>query len=225
MVAIRLSTLASASLTRMAETLAKRSVILRCRSSSWAGSTRKVAIWVCGALSRIPGEKTMTKLMVKVAQSSRRRLAMRPVTSRPRTLTVMLSPSLRPKASATLGIEGDQRRPLVIRRPPGARDEAAALGQGRCPGDAAIALEHPSLARGPRQLLHRHVVHARDAPAQHGNALEIAHPRLAQRQFVEGGDLVRLDVDEVEGGCARRHRLLELAGADCPPPSPPRPAP
>ena len=49
----------------------------------------------------MPGENTMTKLMASDDQLNSRLLAMAPVISRPSTLTVMVSPNLRPKASNT----------------------------------------------------------------------------------------------------------------------------
>ncbi len=57
-------------------------------------------IWLCGAASSMPGEKTMTKLMPRLVQSISRRLAIRAETSLPRTLTVKLSPTSSPNAFA-----------------------------------------------------------------------------------------------------------------------------
>ena len=68
---------------------------------SAAGSALTVAIWVCGAASRKPGEKTMTKLIPKVSQSITRRLAISTSTLRPSTLMVSRSPGPIPMASPT----------------------------------------------------------------------------------------------------------------------------
>jgi hypothetical protein len=55
---------------------------------------------VWGADSIRPGENTITKLIESDDQSTARRLAIRPLTSRPSRLMVRLSPSLSSKASA-----------------------------------------------------------------------------------------------------------------------------
>ena len=61
-----------------------------------------MAIWVAGAPRKVAGENTITKLIPRLCQSSVRRLAMRAVMRRPSTLTLTVSPSLRPSPSATL---------------------------------------------------------------------------------------------------------------------------
>jgi hypothetical protein len=96
----RSSAVASASLTRIAEILGYLAATRFIRPPSSSAGTRTVAMLVCGADSIRPGENTITKLIPNDDQSTARRLAIFPVTSRPNKLTVMVSPSLSPKASA-----------------------------------------------------------------------------------------------------------------------------
>ena len=92
---------ATASLTDTAETL--ENCFVTARSTSSAASS--VLVWVvaiqlCGASSSTPGFRTKTKLIWKLCQSTSRKLYMRAVTSRPRTLILIVSPIVRPKSSA-----------------------------------------------------------------------------------------------------------------------------
>ena len=59
-----------------------------------------VAKTACGAPMNVFGENTMTKLIDSDSQSTLRRLAMRAVTSRPSTFTVMASPTVTPMPAA-----------------------------------------------------------------------------------------------------------------------------
>ena len=85
-----------------------------------------MSVW--GASRKLAGENTITKLMPRLCQSSVRRLAMRAVRMRPSTLTVTLSPTLRPSPSATLfsnetsggpGSSGCHHSPSTTREPAG----------------------------------------------------------------------------------------------------------
>src|SRR4029079_13054919 len=60
----------------------------------------RVARFECGAPAKAFGENTITKLIPRLSQSTRRMLAMVAVMLRPSTFTVTGSPSLRPSPSA-----------------------------------------------------------------------------------------------------------------------------
>ena len=100
------------SLTRIAEMLGNLSVTAFSSAVSTSGAALAVAIWVCGAPSNIPGEKIMTKLIDSVVQSISRRVAIRADTSRPKMLTVIISPILRPNAAAARASNDTSGGPL-----------------------------------------------------------------------------------------------------------------
>src|SRR3546814_10962360 len=78
------------------------------------------------------------------------------------------------------------------------------------PGEAAVAAEHPLHVARNLELAGRHAVHGGDAPAQHGDLLQLADAGEALHQRIEVLDLVRLDVDEVEIGRAScRERVCQ----------------
>src|SRR6516164_2975538 len=96
----------SASFTRTAVTLGKAppSALITCASSAVVppSANVSVAMSLCGAPSKMPGEKTSTKLMPRFSQSTARKFAIRAVTLRPSTLTVIVSPTFRSRSCALL---------------------------------------------------------------------------------------------------------------------------
>ena len=86
--------------TRIAVTLANRSVTAISISLSATGRAWRVASWVCGAVSSTPGENTITKLIRSERQRTSRLFAIVPVISRPSTLTLRLSPMPSPSPTA-----------------------------------------------------------------------------------------------------------------------------
>src|SRR6185369_15543847 len=93
-------------LTRTAVTIGNDSATARIVAASCEGVPPpgyvKVARLECGAPATAFGENTMTKLIPRLSQSTRRMLAMVAVMLRPSTFTVTGSPSLRPSPSAIL---------------------------------------------------------------------------------------------------------------------------
>ena len=87
-------------MTRIAETLGKALETARAKGRSSASGIEMVAMKLCGALSRVPGAKTMTKLKPIVSQLISRSDAIRASISRPRIETVILSPTSSPTARA-----------------------------------------------------------------------------------------------------------------------------
>lgn len=68
-----------------------------------------VAIQECGAAAKVLGENTMTKLMPMVSHFTVRKLAIFAVTFRPRMLTVIVSPSLRPSSLPSCAVKEAER--------------------------------------------------------------------------------------------------------------------
>ncbi len=103
--AVSASIVASASRTRIAATEGKSRAAAFISAFSAAapsaGGSAAVNRPVKGAPLNVLGEKTKTKLIAKLRQSTRRRLATRAVTSRPSTLSVTRSPIFTPSPSAT----------------------------------------------------------------------------------------------------------------------------
>ena len=73
----------------------------RASSATLASGVVSVASQECGAPAKVLGENTMTKLMPIDSHFTSRKLAMRAVTLRPSTLTVIVSPSFRPSSPAS----------------------------------------------------------------------------------------------------------------------------
>ncbi len=86
----------------MPETLGSASVIARSSAPSRAGSPRTVAMCVWGAASSNPGEAMSVKFIARLRHCTSRRLAIFRSTSRPSTLTVMVSPIPMPQPRARL---------------------------------------------------------------------------------------------------------------------------
>ena len=104
--------MASASLTRTAVTDGNSRAMLFSSFASSPPSISTVTTWLCGADFKVLGENTMTKLMPRVRQFTLRKLATCAVTSRPSTLTVTLSPILRPMSLATSSTKETSGGPL-----------------------------------------------------------------------------------------------------------------
>ena len=91
---------ASASLTRTAVTDGNSRATLFKSFASSPPFISTVTIWLWGADFNVLGENTMTKLMPMLRQFTLRKLATFAVTSRPKTLTVTVSPIFRPTSFA-----------------------------------------------------------------------------------------------------------------------------
>ncbi len=165
----------------------------------------------------------MAKLMPSRCQSIARRLAMRAVISRPSRLTVRVSPTLSPMPRARSGVERDERRPVIVGRPPRAGDEPRAGRQRGGIGQPAIAAQCPSRFGRHRRLFDRNPVQPGDAAAHHRHLVE-AGARRAVHDLLEPGELVGLDVDKEEAGRRGRQPGFDLAGEVAFDQTPPRPA-
>ncbi len=112
----------------------------RSSTASASGVVRAVAISVCGAASSVPGAKTIAKLMPSVVQSIERRLAIVAVDLAAEQVDGERVADLEAHAVREIGVERDERRALIIRRPPSAGDDARAAsaaaphrsGRARC---------------------------------------------------------------------------------------------
>ena len=196
-------TASSASLTRTLVTAGKalrRSSRRIARSRRRVGAVREVTVarCVCGAPAKVLGENTMTKLMPSDRHSTWRRLAIVAVMLRPSTLTVIVSPTPRPRPSAIFCVERHQRLAAVVVRPPFALDDVRALRQVVGIGDAAVAVEHPGDLLGRLDLGDRHALQRHQAAAHHRHALDLALAAPALQERVEALGLGVRDVEEEE---------------------------
>ena len=114
------------------------------------------------------------------------------------------------EVTGELGIEGDELRARVIRRPPLARHDAGADRLGRRVGDAAVAFDRPARLGRHLDLAERRVADLDDAAAQRRHLLDLARAFDAFDGLLELGHLVRLDVDEEKGRRIVRHALGDL---------------
>ena len=99
-----------------------------------------MSVW--GAPRKLLSENTMTKLMPRLCQSMRR-LATCSLMLRPSTLMITGVADLEADPVGDPLLERDQRRPLIVRLPPFARDQARARRRLLGIGDAAVALQRP----------------------------------------------------------------------------------
>src|SRR3546814_192845 len=113
--------------------------------------------------------------------------------------------------AADLVVQRNQRGAVIVGRPPFAGRDLVDRARLAHPGEAAVAAEHPLHVARNLELAGRHAVHGGDAPAQHGDLLQLADAGEALHQRIEVLDLVRLDVDEVEARRFLRQALADLA--------------
>ena len=105
---------------------------------------------------------------------------------------------LQAHALRQLGVKGNQRRALVIGRPPAAGDEAGPRRRLGRVGQAAVAAHCPLRLGRDRRRLDRRAVETGNAAAQHRHLLETRPGGRAHNVF-EAGELIGLDVDEEIG--------------------------
>ena len=171
-----------------------------------AGAARTVAICVCGACSSRPGLATMTKLSderapVDVAQAGDLEVDVAAEHVDPDGVA---EPT--PQPSRHAGIERDERRPSVIRRPPAPGDDPRAFRRRRGVGQAAVAAQRPSRFRGGLHLIGR----ARRSRAtmrarRLGTSLQIRSPPAGLERALRTRAAGR-------SGCRRRRRSARSAG-------------
>ncbi|MNT86820.1 hypothetical protein D3C72_2271570 [compost metagenome] len=85
---------------------------MRPSSAAVAEGSASVASHACGAPRKVFGENTMTKLIDSDSHSTLRRLAILAVMLRPSTLTVTVSPILRPRSPASFAAKETSGSPL-----------------------------------------------------------------------------------------------------------------
>ena len=118
----------------------------------------------------------MVKLIDSVRHATSRRLATFRSISRPSTFTrITRVARCAPPAPRQRGIEGHQRRPGVIRRPPFPRHQPRALGHRPAIGQAAVAAQRPLRLRRRMHLVRRHAL-PRLPPVRAGLALPPPSP-------------------------------------------------
>ena len=112
-------------------------------------------------------------------------------------------------AAGQRGIERDERRALIIGRPPSAGREARALRHTRGISETTVAAQHPLRFRRDRRLFHGYPVQPSDAAAHHRHLIE---PRAGggAHQRIKASELIGLDVDEEKRRRLGRHFGLDL---------------
>jgi hypothetical protein len=109
------------------------------------------------------------------------------------------------------GVERDQRRTVVIRRPPIAGNDTRPIRRLGGVGQPAVAAQRPFRLGRDRRLLDRRAVEPCDPPAQHRHFGK-AGARDRVDDVGEPGELIRLDVDDKIGRGMLGEATLDLDG-------------
>ena len=113
--------------------------------------------------------------------------------------------------------ERDERRSIVIRRPPFAFDDIGAFGQCRGISDAAIAFQRPGGVLADLDVLGAHPRDLDETPAHHRRLLEFRARTLVGEEAAEIGDLRTAHIEEIKARrfpWQRRAQLPAQVGVD-----------
>ena len=138
----------------------------------------------------------MKKLIDRDCHAMSRRLAIFRSMSRPSTFDPDDVANADMPSLGEVGVERNLRWAVVVRRPPGAGDDAGALRRSRGIGQATITTQGPGGFRRRDDVFDRYALDRHDACPHRRHLTYLTHARQRMHQGLELAELIVLDVDK-----------------------------